>query len=306
MHDRTTSESIREAKEHPAPDHAWSSQPKTLFAPPSLVRRIERAEAHFVASVAEACRQRGYDVVLAELGGGVAVYLEPDSPFNKLAGVGFATLDERSLTEIERVWHARGAAVQLELSTFADPAVARLLVQRQYELVGFEHVLGRDLRGYALEPIPSGISIVRAESDQQLEAWGDTVVVGFGAPDESDGPAAIESFDSTQLKRAFRAMSSERSLECWIAELEGHIVGGASMRLDAGIAQLNGAATHPSWRRRGVQTALLRARLQSASSRGAELAVVTTQPGSRSQENTQRAGFSLLYARAIWVRRPSP
>ena len=37
---------------------------------------------------------------------------------------------------------------------------------------------------------------------------------------------------------------------------------------------------------------------------GPDLAVVTTQPGSKSQENVQRRGFALLYSRAILVRPP--
>ena len=74
------------------------------------------------------------------------------------------------------------------------------------------------------------------------------------------------------------------------------------MRLSDGVAQLCGAATLPEHRRRGIQSALLRARLLEAAHRGADIAVVTTQPGSKSQENVQRAGFALLYARAILVR----
>jgi hypothetical protein len=31
---------------------------------------------------------------------------------------------------------------------------------------------------------------------------------------------------------------------------------------------------------------------------------VTTQPGSRSQQNVQRRGFDLLYTRAVLVKRP--
>ena len=52
------------------------------------------------------------------------------------------------------------------------------------------------------------------------------------------------------------------------------------------------------------ESALLRARLLDAAHRGCDLAVVTTEPASKSQENVQRAGFTLLYARAILVRRP--
>jgi GNAT superfamily N-acetyltransferase len=65
---------------------------------------------------------------------------------------------------------------------------------------------------------------------------------------------------------------------------------------------LSGAATLPEHRRQGVQTALLRHRLREAAARGCDIAVVTTQPGSKSQENVQKAGFSLLYARAVLIR----
>ena len=39
-----------------------------------------------------------------------------------------------------------------------------------------------------------------------------------------------------------------------------------------------------------------------ANSAGCDLAVVTTQPGSVSQQNVTREGFALLYARAVLVR----
>ena len=53
-----------------------------------------------------------------------------------------------------------------------------------------------------------------------------------------------------------------------------------------------------------MQTALLAARLSNAARQGCEIAVVTTQPGSKSQQSVQRRGFELLYTRAILVREP--
>jgi hypothetical protein len=58
----------------------------------------------------------------------------------------------------------------------------------------------------------------------------------------------------------------------------------------------------PVFRRRGVQTALLRRRLADAYEAGCELALLTTSPGSKSQENGHRQGFELLYSRALLVR----
>jgi N-acetylglutamate synthase-like GNAT family acetyltransferase len=87
-----------------------------------------------------------------------------------------------------------------------------------------------------------------------------------------------------------------------LARLDGVVAGGASLYLREGIAMLCGAATLPASRRRGVQSALLHARLAQARTAGCDLAVVTTQPGSKSQENVQKAGFELIYSRAILVR----
>jgi N-acetylglutamate synthase-like GNAT family acetyltransferase len=74
------------------------------------------------------------------------------------------------------------------------------------------------------------------------------------------------------------------------------------MRLFEGVALLTGAATLPDKRRRGVQSALLSSRLADAGRLGCDVAVVTTQPGSKSQQNAQRQGFELLYTRAVLVR----
>ena len=56
----------------------------------------------------------------------------------------------------------------------------------------------------------------------------------------------------------------------------------------------------------GVQKALLQRRLADASAAGCTLAVVTTAPGTRSQDNVMRRGFELLYTRAILVKRQDP
>jgi predicted acetyltransferase len=68
---------------------------------------------------------------------------------------------------------------------------------------------------------------------------------------------------------------------------------------------LCGAATAPSFRRRGVQSALLAERLREAAAARCDVAVITTQPGSKSQQNAHRQGFALLYARAMLVKPPA-
>ena len=57
-------------------------------------------------------------------------------------------------------------------------------------------------------------------------------------------------------------------------------------------------------RRPGIQSALLSYRLADAAAAGCDVAVITTQPGSRSHQNAQRRGFDLLYTRAVLVNHP--
>jgi GNAT superfamily N-acetyltransferase len=104
------------------------------------------------------------------------------------------------------------------------------------------------------------------------------------------------------LEGVMADMASADGFSRFLARRDGVTLGGASLRLFAGIAQRCGAATLPEHRRRGVQSALLAARLEIAAAAGCDVAVVTTEPGSKSQENVQRQGFEMLYARAILVR----
>jgi GNAT superfamily N-acetyltransferase len=90
----------------------------------------------------------------------------------------------------------------------------------------------------------------------------------------------------------------------YIALRDGVVAGGAGIRLAEGVAQFAGAATVPAHRRHGVQSALLSARLADAAAAGCDIAVITTQPGSKSQQNAQRQGFDLLYTRAILTKQP--
>jgi GNAT superfamily N-acetyltransferase len=88
----------------------------------------------------------------------------------------------------------------------------------------------------------------------------------------------------------------------YLARVAGAPAGGASLLIHERLAMLGGSATLPGYRLLGVQTALIAARLAEARERGAELAVVTTAPGSRSEANMIKRGFSVTYARAILVR----
>jgi len=131
----------------------------------------------------------------------------------------------------------------------------------------------------------------------------DALVEAFATPDVGGvGGDAIP--PSEEIRRWFNITMSVDGFRGYVARVDGAIAGGGSLRLDGEIAQFSGAGTLPHFRRRGVQTALLRARLADAAAAGCAIGVVLTQPGSKSQQNVQREGFALLYARQLLVKAP--
>ncbi|MDX3758019.1 GNAT family N-acetyltransferase [Streptomyces sp. AK02-04a] len=277
-----------------------------LFCEVALAERIEHAETQLMAAAAEAARlRRGDDTgFVVRVAGGVATYAEDGSPFNKIAGLGFDRVpDVAALDGIESAFAERGAPVQAEVAHLADPAVGALLTERGYRLASFENVLGLALKGGHERVVPPGIE-VRVCRDDEFDAWLEAVADGFAHPD-AQGVPAHEDFPREVLADAERDFAAAGVVH-YVALCDGVVAGGGSLRTADGIAQLTGAATAPAYRRRGVQTALLSARLADAAAAGCDIAVVTTQPGSRSQQNVQRRGFHLLYTRAALVKDAPP
>ncbi|HEU5100722.1 MAG TPA: GNAT family N-acetyltransferase, partial [Roseiflexaceae bacterium] len=91
---------------------------------------------------------------------------------------------------------------------------------------------------------------------------------------------------------------------CFFAWLDGQPAGGGGMYVHERVAELGGASTRPAFRRRGVQRALIDARLRAAYEQGCDLAMVITSPGTDSQRNVERAGFRLAYTKVIAVAPP--
>jgi GNAT superfamily N-acetyltransferase len=229
-------------------------------------------------------------------------FAEPGSPFNQVAGLGFAGVPSPAeLEEIERAFAACDAPVQVELPHLADPAVGDLLTGRGYRLESFENVLGRALVGVPERVTPAGVE-VRRSGDDEFDAWLDLAAEAVAHPD-TQGVPWHEEFPRDVYIRAARDGAAAGVVR-YAALHDGVLAGGAGLRIADGVAQFAGAATAPAHRRRGIQAALLSARLVDATAAGCDVAVIVTQPGSTSQQNAQRRGFDLLYTRAVLVRHP--
>jgi len=278
-----------------------SARRTPLFCDTDLAARIERVEVQLIALSNEAARRRastaGFVIPVA---GGAASFAGEGSPYNKVVGLGFGGVpDAAALDEIERAFAAFGAPVQVELAHLADPAILAMLAVRGYRLESFENVLGRALTDEPERVMPPGVE-VRLSTEDESEAWLDAVAEGSVHPDPQGVPWH-EEFSREAIIAAEQDSAAAGDVR-YAALRDGIIVGGATMRIADGVAQLTGAATVPAHRRRGVQTALLSTRLADAAAAGCDVAVIITQPGSKSQQNAQRQGFDLLYTRAVLLK----
>lgn len=278
-----------------------------ILADVDLARRIDRFEARGSKAIGEAAIHNYPEVrpFVTQLGRGIAVYSGPESPANKVIGVGFdEEVEDATFEEIERNYFERGSSVQAEVATLANPALHALLTARGYRLQGFENVLGRiatdsdlltaDTEGITIDTVQEG----------DLDAWMDVVINGFERPDATGAGSGMPLPPRQAIETAFRLFSGMPGFRAYVARVGGATAGGGAVRIDEGIAQLCGASTLPSFRRRGIHAALLRRRLYDARCAGCDLTIMTAQPGSKSHFNAQRQGFVLLYSRAMLLKSP--
>jgi GNAT superfamily N-acetyltransferase len=87
-----------------------------------------------------------------------------------------------------------------------------------------------------------------------------------------------------------------------LARVDGEPAGTGSLVIDGGVGWLSGDSTLPRYRRRGVQQAIQRHRLQLARDAGCDLAVIEATPGGASQRNTERLGFRIVYTHVKFVK----
>jgi Acetyltransferase (GNAT) domain len=168
--------------------------------------------------------------------------------------------------------------------------------ERGYRVTEFSNVMALFLDGSSLlygaaGDSPACVTIERV-GKEHMDLWTLTVSQGFS-----------ENFPVTQeILDVMKMFALGANVECYLARVDGAVAGGATLALREGVAGLFGASTLPAFRNRGVQAALLRRRLLRAAAEECDLVVCIAQPGSISQRNVMRHGFSVLYTRVKFER----
>ncbi len=283
-----------------------------IYADCELARRLESlicAEYRRLVAVAgEVVPQHAPDCL--EVAGGVAVWLGEGSPVNGAVAMGMdGAVDEGSIEQLEAFYHRRGVVAELSLCPLADPSLLNLLGRRGWSATEFEHLLVLELVPGAV-PRPGNsrtlLALERAELSPELdndgfevrvclpherEIWGRTAARGFG---EGAPESAHEDFGRLMVEREEAIL-----LLAWA---DGRPIGTGALVVDGGVGWLSGDSTSPEHRRRGIQQAIQRHRLELARAAGCDLAVTEAAPGGQSQRNMERLGFRIAYTHVQFTR----
>jgi GNAT superfamily N-acetyltransferase len=261
----------------------------------ALARRLERASAMSGKACADGTRQLHPELGAAveEIAGGIAVYAGVDSPVTQALGVGLdGPVDSAELDRLEQFFRTRGAPVAIELCPLAGLPLYEALAKREYRLVEVSNVLVRELNTAEAFTRPAEAVVVREALSEEERLFTRTVAQGFA----EQAPVTQELLD------VMEGFFHSESTRCFLAFVDGAVAGGASAFAFGRVAGMFGASTLPEFRGRGVQTALLAARLDWAAKLGCDLAKGVTLPGSVSQRNHERFGFRVAYTRTKLVR----
>jgi hypothetical protein len=268
-----------------------------LFADLDLGRRLEMTDALAGVEFARAWAQRNNfcEEVSLEVAGGRAAFGGIESPLTQAFGLGMSgPVTNSDLAALEEFYRANGSPVNIETCPLADNSLLKLLNERGYCPIEYSNVFVRELTDGDSRTLPTETSKVHVRRAAADEAESYSLLVGksFFENDEI----------SAELLRVFSACFHAPSAFFFLAEVDGAAAGGGMMSIHRGVASLGGAGTLPEFRNRGVQNALLLARIAAAAKAGCDLAMVATAPGSGSQRNAERLGFRVVYTRTKFLK----
>ena len=219
--------------------------------------------------------------------------------FNRVIGAGvLAPLDERGLDAIARHYAARGRVCNVEVYPDATPPeVIALLAHAGFASSGHgleAHVLETDR---PVAPTRGGAA-VRKIGPADHRHFGELVRDGFGM----GGGGLLAEFFVDLTVASLRTLG-DRSAG-FIASVDGTDAGTGQLVLSERVAGCYSGSVLEAFRGRGIQHALIAARVAEGLRRGRRIFISQTDPDSPSGHNLHDLGFRTLY-RATWYARPA-
>jgi GNAT superfamily N-acetyltransferase len=255
-----------------------------------LAESIRRAEIAGIRCGLDTARRLRPDAGVAsiEVAGGLAVFMGRESPLSEAFGIGTSgPVTAAEIAAITEFYESRNGMPRVFVSPLAHATLAPALAAAGYAPAEYENVLASD----AFDPHARRDDRIRAATD--LHAWARASAGGFldgGAVTPDDAFLALTIADSD-------GVIAVEGIE------DGAIASTGAMDVREGCSALFAASTMPGFRRRGWHVALITDRIARARDAGARFLRATARPGSTSERNFHRCGFTTLYTRSLWERK---
>jgi len=266
------------------------------FVDKALARRLESCEEMPQVLYARVFKQTRPDIGAAEeqICGGHMVFAGLGSPIGRATGVGFdQPLTKDDVDRIEQFYRERKAPSQVDLTPLHRPETFELFKERGYAIAELNNVLYRKLHPEGDFPAPPAHCEIRRSPVEEAEVTGSIVESAFfpdGAPEAFGG--LITPLYKMENALPFVAIIDGKPVAC----------GTGLVIPEHKVFALCGAGTLSDFRGRGLQTALLQARMRAAIEAGCEYAVVVTQGATTSQRNAERLGFRVAYSKVTLIK----
>ena len=195
--------------------------------------------------------------------------------------------DPALLPEILEFYAATGQPCWVTVPPYIPIAVTNALCA-----AGFH--IERYASSMVAEPVPqqrASTVDVREIERSELDVFLDTLNAGFDA-------------DAASLPILRRNQSFWCDMPDWhlfLARVDGAPAGAAVLSIHGDIGYLAAASVLPAYRGRGLQAALIAARIAVARARHCAVVCCGADWGSQSQRNQQRAGLVIAHVKSIWT-----
>jgi MOSC domain-containing protein YiiM/N-acetylglutamate synthase-like GNAT family acetyltransferase len=251
-----------------------------------LLMRLDRAELKSALAAWQAAADAGFDVRVVE-DGEVAMAAAPEIPgpgFNH--AVGFATMPQLIGMATDFYDRHQTAGWIISDSPPWSGAETRLTVG----------VFAAAPTDVPQTDAPSGVTLRRATADE-----GPAVEAVY---EEAEATGVSERAAVNPWPQVYGRLATHAHRTILVAEMEGRIVGVASLHTHAKTGWLRGAAVLPHARGKGIQRALIAARAALAAELGCDLIGAWAEPDKQSSANLQRMGLGQIGTRDHFVYKP--
>ncbi|HTC04684.1 MAG TPA: GNAT family N-acetyltransferase [Xanthobacteraceae bacterium] len=135
------------------------------------------------------------------------------------------------------------------------------------------------------------VAIDQVTTADTMEDYLDAYVAGWGIAEK----------DQAQFRANVRPWLDQAGWSLYVGRLNSQPAAAATLFVQDGVGYLADATTSPVFRRRGLQSALLRRRISDAAAAGVDIVFSGAAPFSTSHRNMERIGMRVQFVRSLWT-----